>query len=274
MADNLGTVGSIYEAFGRGDVDAILERLDVDVAWEHGIRDTGLPYVVPGSGKAHAAAFFGHLMSNLQLTHFEPGEMCEGGDVVIVPVWHAGRIIDGGEIPMSLEAHEWRFGPDGKVVSFRHITDWALHERAAAERNRRHTGRTLDVVGDHVEVLRAGGPYEVFRVSGPADSGPPPHAHPWDESFLALAGEVEVMIADEMVRLGPGSFVSIPAGTVHSYRIASSDATFVAITSGHRASSFFDDVDAHVPQGPPSAETLPLLIEVARRNSLTSPLFD
>jgi quercetin dioxygenase-like cupin family protein len=255
-------------------VESILDQLDSEVAWEQGIRDTGMPYLKPGFGRAHTASFFEHLMSNLQLTHFEPGEMCEGGDAVIVPVWQAGRIIGGGEIPMNLEAHEWRFGPDGKVVSFRHIADWALHEHAAAERNRRHTGRTLNVVGDHVEVLSAGGPYEVFRVSGPADSGPPPHAHPWDESFLALSGEVEVMITDEMVRLSPGSFVSVRAGTLHSYRIASSEATFVAITSGHRASTFFDDVDAHVPQGPPSAETLPMLIEVARRNSLTSPLFD
>jgi len=273
MADNLGTVGSIYEAFGRGDVEAILDHLDADVAWEHGIRDTGLPYVVPGTGRAHAHDFFGHLMANLQLTRFEPGEMCEGSDVVIVPVWHAGRIIDGGEIPLSLEAHEWRFGGDGKVISFRHITDWALHERAAAERTKRHTGRTLGVVGDRVEVLSGGGAYEVFRVSGPADSGPPLHAHPWDESFLGLTGEVEVTTGDTVVRLGPGSFASIAAGTVHSYRIMSGEATFVAITSGHRASAFFDDVDAHVPQGPPNADTLPVLIEVARRNGLTSPLF-
>lgn len=42
---NRETVIGIYEAFGRGDVPWILDRLDDDVEWEPGIRDTGLPYL-------------------------------------------------------------------------------------------------------------------------------------------------------------------------------------------------------------------------------------
>ena len=43
MADNVGTVGDIYAAFGRGDVPWILEHLADDVSWDEDVRDAGLP---------------------------------------------------------------------------------------------------------------------------------------------------------------------------------------------------------------------------------------
>jgi quercetin dioxygenase-like cupin family protein/ketosteroid isomerase-like protein len=273
MADNVGTVAGIYAAFGRGDVPWIIDQLDDDVAWEQGVRQTGLPYLVPGRGKAHVAAFFQHVADTLVFTHFAPGTPCDGGDTVLIPVWFAGRIEGGGEIPMSIEAHEWQFGPDGKVTSFRHIGDWETHERAAAVRAEAYTGRVMKVVGDDVEVLRGGGEFEMFRVTGPEKSGPPPHAHPWSESFYVLDGEIDVMVGDDWQRVAAGGSATVPAGSLHAYRIASPTAAFLVTTSGARASAFFADVDAHVPPGPPDDATLPVLIDVARRNGLTSPLF-
>lgn len=274
MADNVGTVNDIYAAFGRGDVPWILDQLADDVAWEEGTRATALPYLQPGRGKQHVAEFFGHVAATLVFTRFEPGTPCDGGDTVLVPLWSAGRIIDGGEFPALLEAHEWQFGADGKVTSFRHIGDWAPHERALAARQAPLTGRVMKVVGDVVEVLRGGGEFELFRVTGPELSGPPPHAHPWSESFYVLDGEVDLLMGDEWQRCVAGQSCTVEAGGVHTYRIASSTATFLATTSGARASAFFADIDAHVPPGPPTDESLPILIEVAKRNGLTSPLFD
>ena len=43
MSDNVGTVAAIYEAFGRGDLPAILDQLADDVQWEQGIRETAIP---------------------------------------------------------------------------------------------------------------------------------------------------------------------------------------------------------------------------------------
>lgn len=51
---NAGTVMSIYEAFGRGDVPSILATLADDVAWDHGVRDAGLPWIVAGERQAAA----------------------------------------------------------------------------------------------------------------------------------------------------------------------------------------------------------------------------
>jgi ketosteroid isomerase-like protein len=134
MSDNVGTVGAIYEAFGRGDIPAILDKLSDDVQWEHGIRETAIPYYVPGTGKDHVVAFFQNLAANLDLSHFEPLAICDGGDIVTVPIRYAGRIIGGGEIAMDMECHVWRFDADGKVASFNHILDLAVQERAFEQR--------------------------------------------------------------------------------------------------------------------------------------------
>jgi quercetin dioxygenase-like cupin family protein len=273
VAHNLGTVAGIYEAFGRGDVASIIDQLDDDVAWEEGIRPNGLSYYQPGRGKAHVGAFFEHLMSTLELTHFEPLALCGGGDVVSVPVRHAGRIIGGGEIPMNDEVHVWRFGADGKVVAFNHILDLALHEQAAAERSKQYEGRTLCAVGETLQVLQAGEPFEVFELTGTVDGGPPPHAHPWIESYYGLAGETEVIVEDTTTVLRPGDFLSAPADALHTFRTLTPDARFLVMTSGPRASAFFADIDANVPAGPPNEQSMPVLVDVAKRNGVTSPLF-
>jgi ketosteroid isomerase-like protein len=134
MADHVATVAAIYEAFGRGDVDAIRGHLSEDVEWDAGVRETGLAHLRERHGKKEVTGFFQDLASTVVLTHFEPLALCAGGDDVAVPVRHAGHIIGGGEVPMMTEVHIWRFGPDGKVASFQHVFDDAIHERAAAAR--------------------------------------------------------------------------------------------------------------------------------------------
>jgi len=73
MSDNVGTVAAIYDAFGRGDVPAILDRPSDDVQWEQGIRETAIPYYVPGVGKEHVVSFYGNLGATLELSQFESG---------------------------------------------------------------------------------------------------------------------------------------------------------------------------------------------------------
>jgi hypothetical protein len=70
-----------------------------------------------------------------------------------------------------------------------------------------------------------------------------------------------------------GTSVLVPAGTVHTFRVSSVRARFITTTSGARASVFFRDLASTAP-GVPTAETMPIVVEVAKRNGLTSPLFD
>ena len=80
---------------------------------------------------------------------------------------------------------------------------------------------TLDIVGEHVTVLASGEAtegYEVFLQRGPEGSGPPPHSHPWDESFFVVAGQIDFRIGAESKTATAGAFVHLPAGRVYWFR--------------------------------------------------------
>ena len=52
----------------------------------------------------------------------------------------------------------------------------------------------LNIVGEHVTVLASGEAtegYEIFLQRGAEGSGPPPHSHPWDESFYVIRGQID-----------------------------------------------------------------------------------
>lgn len=63
----------------------------------------------------------------------------------------------------------------------------------------------------------------------------PLHRHAADvESFYVLDGEVTFFLGDEAgVTVGAGSFVHVPAGEVHGFRIASEAARYLILTTPH-----------------------------------------
>src|SRR5262247_2406866 len=75
MADNLNTVKQIYQAFGRGDVPAILDCLAEDVAWEHWADNSavkaGVPWLQSRRGRAGAAEFFEYVRTHMNVLQFE-----------------------------------------------------------------------------------------------------------------------------------------------------------------------------------------------------------
>jgi len=109
-------------------------------------------------------------------------------------------------------------------------------------------GARHQVVGDNMRVLAkaadTGGAFEVFEMTGPRDSGPPPHAHPWTESYSLIEGTVDVFIGDKTLSGQPGCFFQIPAGVFHSYRITSEVARVIIVTSPSGAADFFKEIDS------------------------------
>lgn len=100
----------------------------------------------------------------------------------------------------------------------------------------------LDIVGEHVTVLASGeatAGYEIFLQRGPAGSGPPPHSHPWDESFFVLRGEIDFGVGAESTTAAPGTLVHLPAGTVHWFRFGAGGAEMLSLTSRLGASQMF-----------------------------------
>src|SRR5262249_42149074 len=92
----------------------------------------------------------------------------------------------------------------------------------------------LEIVGEAITVLASGeatGGYEVFHQKGPEGSGPPPHCHPWDESFYVVSGRIDFGYGDESTTAKPGTFVHLPAGTVHWFRFGAGGGEMISMTS-------------------------------------------
>jgi quercetin dioxygenase-like cupin family protein len=131
--------------------------------------------------------------------------------------------------------------------------------------------RPLNVVGEKITVLASGaqtGGYEIFLQAGPEGSGPPPHNHPWDESFYVVKGEIAFGIGDsEMVAL-PGTLVHLPAGTTHWFRFGKGGGEMISMTSREGASRMFTDFDREIS---PEKPDLRKLVEIGGRHGLTVP---
>ena len=107
----------------------------------------------------------------------------------------------------------------------------------------------LNIVGEQVTVLASGEAtegYEIFLQRGPEGSGPPPHSHPWDESFFVIKGQVEFGIDAESTTASPGTLVHLPAGTTHWFRFGKGGAEMVSMTSRLGASKLFTDLAREV----------------------------
>lgn len=120
-----------------------------------------------------------------------------------------------------------------------------------------------DVIGESMTVLGAGDlskEFEVHIQTGKKNGGPPPHTHSWDEGFYVLEGEVEITLNGKATLLKAGSYVHIPAMTLHGYRNVTEGAKMLAVVSDPRGGEFFTSVAKRVPVNPVS---LPKLLEVA-----------
>lgn len=120
--------------------------------------------------------------------------------------------------------------------------------------------RSLNVVGEQITVLaskQATHGYEIFLQDGPEGTGPPPHAHPWDEAFYVIRGEVEFGVGEKSMTAIPGTLVHLPAGTVHWFRFAKGGGQMLSMTGqGSEASAMFTDIDKEIPPGAPDLDTL------------------
>lgn len=129
--------------------------------------------------------------------------------------------------------------------------------------------RPLNIVGEHVTVLASGaatGAYEIFLQQGPEGSGPPPHNHPWDESFYVTKGAVEFGIEKETMTALPGTLVHLPAGTTHWFRFGAGGCEMLSMTSRLGASPMFADLDREISPDLPDMEKL---VEIGTRHGLT-----
>ena len=110
-----------------------------------------------------------------------------------------------------------------------------------------------------------GSAVEIFDTRGPADAGPPPHTHAWEEIYVVLSGELDVTVDGKTTRLKPGGFAHVPANTPHGYRNIT-DAHFLTIVTKGNAAKFFKQVAAEVEMSPPDIQGI---LRVGARHGIT-----
>jgi ketosteroid isomerase-like protein len=128
---NIDTVKQMYEAFGRGDVPAILEKLDENVEWDtdYDAHSAAAPWLEPRRGRDNVPGFF-QAVATMGITKFEPHTFgADGNRVVSVLDLEADR--QGNHYVLPNIGHLWVFNDQGKVTKFQHMTDTALQWRVA-----------------------------------------------------------------------------------------------------------------------------------------------
>lgn len=125
---NVETVQQVYEAFGRGDIPAILELLAEDIRWEHHptgntAQDQDVPYMRFRSGREGAAGFFQDIDEDFEMHSYNPHSFLEGDGLVAAVTEYDLTVKATGKRVHDEQIHLWEFGPDGKVTAVRHFLD-------------------------------------------------------------------------------------------------------------------------------------------------------
>ena len=116
--DNVRVAKQTYEAFGRGDVPAVLENFHSDVEWH---AAEGLPWGGVHTGpNAIAENVFGAVMAEVDGFTLNIDRFIEGNDdVVLVLGRYSGTGRAGGKSLDAAFAHVWELH-DGKLKRFLH----------------------------------------------------------------------------------------------------------------------------------------------------------
>jgi ketosteroid isomerase-like protein len=123
MSDpKIEAVQRLYEAYGRGDVDAVLAEVADDVDWGAEAASDSVPWYGSHRGKGDVARFFSEIASNVDVTEFTPLSFTSNDTDVIVAVHWAYTVKKTGKSAAMNMQHWWRFA-DGKIASFRGSED-------------------------------------------------------------------------------------------------------------------------------------------------------
>ena len=134
-SDHVQTVNAIYQAFGRGDIPAILDCMSPDVHWEawadNSAQRAGTPHLQPRRGRDGVMAFF-NVLGGLQIHEFKVLDVFGGTSQVAAEIVIDFTVQATGRRMRDEEMHLWTFGADGKVLRLRHYIDTAKHAWAYA----------------------------------------------------------------------------------------------------------------------------------------------
>ena len=125
--ENVRVAKQTYEAFGRGDVPAVLENFHGDVEWH---AAEGLPWGGVHHGPdAVAQDVFGALMAAFDDFTIDNERYIDSDDFVVALGRYSAKGKDSGKPLDAAFAHVWEF-EDGKLKRFYHHTDTVKFQEA------------------------------------------------------------------------------------------------------------------------------------------------
>jgi uncharacterized protein len=126
---NIKTVEQVYDAFGRGDVAAILDVVSDDVDWGAETTSTVAPWYGARHGKDGVATFFADFGTAMEVQEFSPISIAANdNDVLAVVRLRSTSRATGRSVAMDLH-HVFTFR-GGLVSYYRGTEDTAQTEAA------------------------------------------------------------------------------------------------------------------------------------------------
>jgi mannose-6-phosphate isomerase-like protein (cupin superfamily) len=130
-------------------------------------------------------------------------------------------------------------------------------------------GRSIDL-GNFRMVVKAtaedtADAFTLLEADEPPGFGPPMHIHhDAAEAFYVVAGEYIIFIRDEEFRCPAGSFIYIPSGVPHGFRVGSVPSRKLNIYTPAAMLGYFDDLSAAIANGEADEE----LARIAERHNV------
>lgn len=127
MSENGKIVQGLYDAFARGDVEAVLGTLAEDCKWTEA---AGFPYAGTYTGpQAVLENVFMPLGADWDGFKVAPDAVVDGGDDVVATGTYSGTYKATGKPFEARFAHHWTL-QDGKAVRFEQFVDSAKVQEA------------------------------------------------------------------------------------------------------------------------------------------------
>ena len=122
-------------------------------------------------------------------------------------------------------------------------------------------GRSIDL-GNFSMAVKAttedtGGAFTLLEAAEPAGFGPPMHIHhDAAEAFYVLDGEYLIFVEDREFICSTGSFIYIPAGTRHGFRVGNVPSRKLNLYAPAAMIGYFDELSAAIAAGDPDPAKL------------------
>ena len=122
---NLETIKAVYDAFTRGDVEAILAVVDDNVDWASDTSSDAAPWYGTRHGKNGVADFFTDFGTAMDVEEFTPVSYAVADDEVHTVVNFRARSRKTDKT-VSMRLHHWFRFRAGKIVYYRGTEDTAI----------------------------------------------------------------------------------------------------------------------------------------------------